>query len=97
MYFCPCCGYRVLYEQPPATYLVCPICFWEDTGESWKLRQAQLNFVRLGACHQKWLERVRCPTEQDERDPSWQLLDEKIKAVGTHIIQQIITAFKVCY
>ena len=94
MYFCPCCGYRVLYEQPTGTYLVCPICFWEDTGDTWGLRQAQLNFVSLGAVAPQWLEQVRCPTDQDERDPSWQLLDEKIKAAGTQAIQQVISAFK---
>ena len=93
MYFCPCCGYRVFYEQPPGTYLVCPICFWEDTGETGKLRQAQLNFIKIGACHPQWLERVRCP-KQDERDPNWQLLDEKIKTVGSQIIQQIRTTFE---
>ena len=94
MHFCPCCGYRVLYEQPPGTYLVCPICFWEDTEEIWGLRQAQLNFLRLDACHSQWLKQVRCPIEKNERYPGWQLLDEKIKAAGTQIIQQVITAFK---
>ena len=94
MYFCPCCGYRVLYEQPPGTYLVCPICFWEDTGDTWELRRSQLNFVSFGACDLQWLSQVRRPTEQDERAPNWQLLDEKIKTSGSKIIQQVITAFK---
>ncbi len=94
MYFCPCCGYRVFSEQPPGTYLVCPICFWEDTGDTWGLRQAQLNFVSLGAVEPQWLEQVRCPTDRDEREPSWQLLDARIKAAGTQIIQQVITAFQ---
>ena len=94
MYFCPCCGYRVLYEQPPGSYLVCPICFWEDTEETYGLRQAQLNFVSFGACDLQWLSQVRCPTEKDERDPNWQLLDEKIKTNGTKIIQQVMSAFK---
>ncbi len=94
MYFCPCCGYRVLYEQPPGTYLVCPICFWEDTEATWELRRAQLNFTNFGVCDLQWLKQVRPPTDQDERDPNWQLLDEKIKADGTQLIQQVITAFK---
>lgn len=93
MYFCPCCGYRVLHQQPPGTYLVCPICFWEDVGDSRGLRRSQLNFVSFGACNLQWLSQVRPPTEEDERDPHWQLLDEKIKVDGTHIIQQVITAF----
>jgi hypothetical protein len=73
--------------------LVCPICFWEDTGDTWGIRRSQLNFVSFGACDSQWLSQVRRPTEQDERDPNWQLLDEKIKAGGEQIIQQVITAF----
>ena len=94
MYSCPCCGYRVLEEKPPGSYLVCPICFWEDTEEVEGLRQARLNFVRIGACAPDWLEQVRCPTARDVRDPNWQLLDEKIKNDGSQIIQQAIGAFK---
>ena len=48
----------------------------------------------LGACAPEWLKQVRCPTEKDERDPNWQLLDEKIKTNGTKIIQQVMSAFK---
>ncbi len=29
-YTCPCCGYRTLDEEPPGTYDICEICFWED-------------------------------------------------------------------
>ena len=90
MYFCPCCGYRTFYESPPGSYLICPICFWEDTGDIWGIRKAQLNFLSYGACEQEWLEQVRQPTEQDEKNPHWQLLDKQIKAVGTKLIEQII-------
>lgn len=30
-YTCPCCGYRTL-EEPPGTFDICEICFWEDDG-----------------------------------------------------------------
>ena len=30
MYHCPCCGYRTLSEQPPGTFEICPVCYWED-------------------------------------------------------------------
>ena len=94
MYFCPCCGYRTFYESPPGSYLVCPICFWEDTGDIWGIRKAQLNFLSYGACEREWLEQVRQPKKQDEKNPHWQLLDEQIKAVGTKLIEQISTAFE---
>ncbi|MDQ0194587.1 rubrerythrin [Paenibacillus wynnii] len=29
---CPCCGYKTLDEEPPGTYDICKICFWEDDG-----------------------------------------------------------------
>ena len=94
MYFCPCCGYRTFDESTPGSYLVCPICFWEDTGEIDELRQAQLNFLNYGACDRKWLEQVHEPREQEEHNSHWQLLDEQIKAAGAKVIHQINTAFK---
>jgi hypothetical protein len=29
LYPCPCCGYQV-FNEPPGSNEVCPICFWED-------------------------------------------------------------------
>jgi len=29
-YTCPCCGYRTIEEEPPDTYEICNICYWED-------------------------------------------------------------------
>ncbi|MFV1884526.1 MAG: CPCC family cysteine-rich protein [Balneola sp.] len=29
-YYCPCCVYDTLIEEPPGTYNICKICFWED-------------------------------------------------------------------
>ncbi|NIP43329.1 MAG: hypothetical protein GWN61_14025, partial [candidate division Zixibacteria bacterium] len=29
IYTCPCCGYRTL-DDPPGSYDICGICFWED-------------------------------------------------------------------
>ena len=61
---CPCCGYLTLNQPPPGTYLICPICCWEDNGEptdEWdywwstsnkevSLDRAQTNFLEFGAC-----------------------------------------------
>ncbi len=29
-YPCPCCRNLTLEEEPPGTYEVCKVCFWED-------------------------------------------------------------------
>ena len=29
-YACPCCGNLTLDEEPPGTWLICEICWWED-------------------------------------------------------------------
>lgn len=29
-YKCPCCENKTLYEKPPGTFEICPICNWED-------------------------------------------------------------------
>ncbi|MGE7024447.1 CPCC family cysteine-rich protein [Solibacillus cecembensis] len=26
------CGYRAFDDEPPGTYDICKICFWEDDG-----------------------------------------------------------------
>ena len=85
-YTCPCCGYKTLDEEPPGTYDICPICFWEDDGVQFddpdyegganevSLRQAQKNFIEFGACDRGALAHVRSPTEQDARDTEWKSL-----------------------
>ncbi|EAZ92995.1 DUF6714 family protein [Crocosphaera chwakensis] len=97
MYFCLCCGYETLYEKPPGTYFVCPICFWTDVEQdSWtifELRKAQLNYLHQGASDKQWLAQVRRPTKQDHRHPQWKLLDTKIREDGTKVNNLIITAF----
>ena len=80
---CPCCGYKTLDEQPPGTYDICPICFWEDDGLQFEdpdyeggandvsLRTAQRNFLQFGACEAAMLQHVRKPTPDDEKDLDW--------------------------
>src|SRR5947199_258026 len=29
-YQCPCCGLFTLDEEPPGTYEICMVCWWED-------------------------------------------------------------------
>ncbi|MBY0088436.1 CPCC family cysteine-rich protein [Brevibacillus brevis] len=78
-YTCPCCGYKTLDKEPPGTYLICEICFWEDDygqfhypdeeggANVYSLRQGQDNF-------QNGINVNRHPTEHDVRDPNWKPL-----------------------
>jgi len=76
-YTCPCCGYRTLDEEPPGTYAICKICFWEDDGVQFddpdyegganvaSLRQGQYNFLKFGACEERCKQFVRKPNKDD--------------------------------
>lgn len=82
-YACPCCGYKTLEEKPPGTLEICEICFWEDDGLQYEdpdfvggankvsLRQAQANFAKFGACEERYIDFVRKPTDDDEKDSNW--------------------------
>jgi hypothetical protein len=77
--FCPCCGFKTITSE----FDICDICGWEhnfyqeeepdDDGgpNAVSFREAQRNFARLGAKSEDSLKRVRKPTPQDVRDPSW--------------------------
>jgi hypothetical protein len=84
---CPCCGYLV-FAGPPGSAEICPVCYWEDdhlqlcyatTLAGWSnaptLEQAQVHFVRDGACSP---DLAGCVTPSDHgfaRDPAWRMID----------------------
>ena len=85
-YTCPCCGYKTLDEDPPGTYDICEICFWEDDNIQFEdpdyegganipsLRQAQKNYLTFGAYSEHCLPFVRKPNKKDLKDPDWKRL-----------------------
>lgn len=87
MYPCPCCGYRV-YEAPPGSYDICPICFWEDDivqiafpdggggANALSLIQSQQNYDSFGASEERFKCHVRVSTVSDIRDEGWRRLNE---------------------
>lgn len=76
-YSCPCCGFLTLSEQPPGTFAVCPVCWWEDDDVQYRdpdfegganavsLRQARTNFGATGASEARFLSHVRVPTAEE--------------------------------
>jgi hypothetical protein len=97
-YPCLCCGYKTLAKEPPGSYEICPICFWEDSVPDWswqhatsngvKLIQAQRNFLAFGACESQWLDSVRCPTDEDERNPDWQTIEVTLHTQWHSLLNQ---------
>jgi hypothetical protein len=85
-YTCPCCGYKTLDEEPPGTYEICPICFWEDDSVQFNdpdytggannvsLKVAQNNYIKFGATEQRFKRNVRVPNKDDEKDLKWRPL-----------------------
>ena len=98
LYACPCCGYYTLTEPPLHTYLICPICFWEDAApiDPWRygpsnqvnLLQAQLNFAEFGACEREWINHVRASTPGDQRIPGWQPLELVIQTQPSALLRR---------
>ena len=73
---CPCCDYISLPER--GSYLICPICFWEDDGidvneldihsgpNHMTLREGRENFMKYGACDLKMVKNVISETKREK-------------------------------
>ena len=72
---CPCCDYISLPGR--AEWHICPVCFWEDSGQDVDkldssspankgitLRQARDNFQKLGACEESMIKHVCSNSER---------------------------------
>ncbi|MBR2565522.1 MAG: hypothetical protein IKE29_12975 [Paenibacillus sp.] len=77
-YACPCCEYLTLSEDPPGTFEICPVCYWEDDNlqysdperlggaNSISLREARKNFKKHGAISLEFLDAVRLPLQEEQ-------------------------------
>jgi hypothetical protein len=77
---CPCCGYPTLSEEPPGTFDICPICFWEDDRVQFRdpsyrggantvsLNEARANFETMGVADPESRDHVRSPTDEEKRN-----------------------------
>lgn len=77
MYACPCCGYLTLQNEPPGTFEICPVCYWEDDNVQFydpdyaggannvSLNEARANFKKLGAISAEFKARTRHPKPEE--------------------------------
>lgn len=85
-YPCPCCGHRTLGE-PPGSYEICKVCFWEDDAVQLRwptyegganrpsLIDSQRAYAELGAMEHRFTSLVRRPTEEEVREDGWRPID----------------------
>lgn len=88
-YPCPCCGH-LSFRQPPGSYDICPICFWEDdpTQLRWpylsggankpSLAEAQVTYAAIGVCEEHFHRHVRPPTPEEPRENEWRPIDQDL-------------------
>ncbi|WP_228376150.1 CPCC family cysteine-rich protein [Chryseobacterium sp. BLS98] len=63
---CPCCNFKTIFEK--GNYQICPVCFWEDDGNTddmktssanhMTLKEAKENFKSKGAISDQFLKFV---------------------------------------
>ena len=72
-YACPCCNFLTLSEEPPGSFAICPVCYWEDDDAQFRdptmagganrvsLDAAKKNFAAFGASSEPHRAAVRPP------------------------------------
>jgi hypothetical protein len=88
-YPCPCCGH-VVFEDPPGSYEICPVCFWEDDliqlrwpdcqvgANKLSLVDAQQTFIALGAMQARVLQYVRPARDDEPLEGGWRPIDRAV-------------------
>jgi len=83
---CVCCGHLTLRE-PPGSYEICSVCYWEDDRvqlrwPNWagganrpSLTEAQEKFREFGASEERFVSKVRSPREDEPLDRNWRPID----------------------
>jgi hypothetical protein len=88
-YPCPCCGHLV-FDAPPGSYAICPVCFWEDDlaqlrfpDMGWgpnhvPLVESQRNFAEFGAVERQLVPHVRPALPDEPIDVGWRPIDRHL-------------------
>jgi len=78
-YKCPCCNNYTLENEPPGSFEICPVCFWEDDNVQFlyqdyeggandiSLNKARDNYKKFGAILEEHVASVRLPYENEKK------------------------------
>lgn len=74
---CPCCGYLTIDESYEVITDICAVCFWQYDVVSQdypdisigpnkvSLNMARKNYKAIGACEERFVDKVRPPYEDE--------------------------------
>jgi hypothetical protein len=83
---CPCCGHLTL-DEPPGSYSICAVCFWEDDDVQLRwptmegganrpsLVDAQAAYAEHGAMEDRFVANVRPPRPDEPVERGWRRID----------------------
>ncbi len=83
---CPCCGHLTL-DEPPGSYSICSVCFWEDDAVQLRwptypgganrpsLVEAQQAYIQHGAMERRFIQNVRPARTDEPNDDGWRVID----------------------
>ena len=74
---CVCCSNYTINDEPPGTFEICPVCFWEDDNVQFddpdceggankvSLNKARENYKKIGAISNDCIKHVRKPLSEE--------------------------------
>jgi hypothetical protein len=83
---CPCCGH-LTFGEPPGSYEICAVCFWEDDAVQLRwpdyrgganrpsLLDAQRTYAEIGATESQFLRFVGRAAKDEPVDVGWRTID----------------------
>jgi hypothetical protein len=94
---CPCCGHLTVTDE--RTYDLCDVCLWENDldqladptspigANGYSLTAGQENYIKSGASHPDFLEKVRPPLDSEPLENGWRPVDLIIDRFEPRLIE----------